>query len=416
MPKSDFEVVVIGGGAAGIAAARRLPRASIDCLVVEARPRLGGRAWTVMDRSGFALDLGCGWLHSADRNPWVTVALEQGGSIDKTPPPWMRPAPQLGFSAAEQSDFGAAMGAFFARLEHAAQSETDLAAVTLIDPACRWNGLINAVCTYISGVDLDLLSVKDFDRYEDTGINWRVVEGYGSIISAYGAKLPAMLDCPVRAIDHRGKRLRIETSKGEITADQAIVTIPSALIAAEQITFLPSLPTKVQAALGLPLGLADKLFMSLEGADEFSKDIRLFGHTDRSATGAYHFRPFGRPLIEAYFGGGVAADLEANGEAAFFDFAVSELTAELGSDFARRVKPIRVHRWGHDPFSLGSYSSALPGSADSRLTLTEPVDQRLFFAGEACSRGDFSTAHGGWHTGVAAADQVIAVRRGAVTA
>lgn len=416
MASGEVQVVIVGGGAAGIAAAQRLRGASIRCLIVEARPRLGGRAWTVTDGSGVALDLGCGWLHSADRNPWVEVARHQGASIDKTPPPWTRPGLELGFSRAEQDDFGKALGTFFARVEHAAQSETDTATATLLDPTCRWNGLIGAVSSYISGVDLDQLSVKDLDRYDDTGINWRIIEGYGSVISAYGAKLPAMLDCEVRGIDHRGKRLQIETSKGAIVADQTIVTIPSALLAAERIVFTPSLPAKIQAALGLPLGLADKLFMSLMNAEEFPKDVRVFGHTDRAATGGYHFRPFGRPLIEGYFGGRLAADLEASGEGAFFDFAVSELTGLLGSDFASRVKPIRVHRWGHDRFALGSYSSALPGSADCRLALAEPVDQRLFFAGEACSRHDFSTAHGGWRSGVAAADQVIAARGGVVAA
>jgi monoamine oxidase len=189
------------------------------------------------------------------------------------------------------------------------------------------------------------------------------------------------------------------------------VTVPSALIASERILFTPALPEKTQAALGLPLGLDDKLFLSLDGAEEFDKDVRLFGHTDRTATGAYHFRPFGRPQIEAYFGGRLASELEANGDGAFFDFAVSELVGLLGSAFARRVKPIHIHRWGSDPFSLGSYSFALPGSADCRQTLAAPVENRLFFAGEACSTSDFSTAHGGWHTGVSAADQVIAVRR-----
>src|SRR5205823_1223865 len=107
------------------------------------------------------------------------------------------------------------------------------------------------------------------------------------------------------------------------------------------------------------------------------------------------FRPFGRPQIEAYFGGTLAAELEAGGESAFFDFAVSELTGLLGSAFARRVRPIRIHRWGVDPFSRGSYSYAVPGMADCRATLAAPVDDRLFFAGEACSKNDFSTAHGG---------------------
>ena len=99
--------------------------------------------------------------------------------------------------------------------------------------------------------------------------------------------------------------MRIETSKGAIAADQVIVTIPSAVLAAERIAFTPALPAKIAAARGLPLGLADKLFISLDGAEEFEKETRLFGRTDRNGTGGYHFRPFGRPMIEAYFAGGL---------------------------------------------------------------------------------------------------------------
>jgi monoamine oxidase len=282
----------------------------------------------------------------------------------------------------------------------------------LLDPKSRWNALLNAMSTYISGAELDRISLKDLDRYHSTDVNWRVVEGYGTLVSAYGADVPLMLDCTVDAIDHGGKRLKIETSKGAIAADRVIVTVPSAILAAERIRFGPALPKKIQAALGLPLGLADKLFISLQNAEEFETSVRLFGHTDRVATAGYHIKPFGRPMIEAYFGGRCAADLEPGGEAAFFDFAVSELVGVLGSDFAKRVKPICVHCWGSDPFALGSYSFATPGFADCRQTLAEPVDGRVFFAGEACSRHDFSTAHGGWLTGIAAAEQVIAARGG----
>jgi monoamine oxidase len=410
MASSDFEVVVVGGGAAGVAATRRLRETSIRCLLIEARSRLGGRAWTITNASGFALDLGCGWLHSADRNPWVAVAEAQDATIDKTPPAWTRLPVELNFPRAEYSDFRRAVAEFYERLDDAARNDADAAASTVLDPGCRWNALIDAMSTYISGAELDRVSVKDLDRYDSTDINWRVVEGLGATIAAYGANLPVMLGRPVRGIDHRGKRLRIETAEGAIEADQVIVTVPSSLLAAELIAFTPSLPAKVKAARGLPLGVDDKLFMSLDHAEEFDQGVRLFAHTDRVATAGYHIRPFGRPLIEAYFGGRLAADLEANGEGAFFDFAVGELVGVLGSDFARRVKPIRVHRWGQDPFSLGSYSFALPGSADCRQTLAEPVDNRLFFAGEACSKHDFSTAHGGYHTGIAAAEQVIEAR------
>ena len=411
MANSDTEVVIVGGGAAGIAAGRRLAKAAIDCLVVEARARLGGRAWTVTGASGYALDLGCGWLHSADRNPWAPIVAQQGRTIDKSLPPWKKPSLPAGFPPAEQADFGRAQNAFFERLEAAAQSGSDVAAASLLEPGCRWNNLISAVGTYISGGELARVSARDFDNYADTGINWRVVEGYGAAIAAHGEGLALALDCPVLQIDHSGRRLKIETAKGVITADQAIVTLPSAVIADKEFLFTPALPEKTESARGLPLGLADKLFLALEGANEFETDTRAFGRIDRSATATYQFRPLGRPLIEVYFGGRLPAELEAEGESAFFAFAVSELTGLFGGDFARRVKPLHMHCWGADPFARGSYSYALPGRADCRGKLAAPVNDRLFFAGEACSAIDFSTAHGGYLSGVAAADQVIAARQ-----
>src|SRR5690349_20992777 len=174
--KNDFETVVIGGGAAGIASARHLCHNGIRCVLLEARPRLGGRAFTMIDASGFALDLGCGWLHSADRNPWVAVAEEQQRTIDKTPPPWRRRSLPLGFPEGGQVEFLAAQEQFFARVGARAQKEPDVAAATLFEPANRWNNLINAVGTYISGAELEQVSARDFDNFEDTGVNWRIVE------------------------------------------------------------------------------------------------------------------------------------------------------------------------------------------------------------------------------------------------
>ena len=411
MANNDVEVVVVGGGAAGLATARHLSRANVSCLIVEARSRLGGRAWTVAGPSESALDLGCGWLHSADRNPWVAIAEEQRRTIDKTPPPWRRRSLAYGFPEGGQREFLAAQEKFYSRVSERAQKEPDVPAAAMFKPGCRWNPLINAVGTYISGAELEHVSARDFDNFDDTGINWRIVEGYGATIATSGANLPAALECAVLEIDHGGKRLKIETAQGRIIADQVIVTLPSALLARTEELFTPRLPEKTRAAEGLPLGLTNKLFLSLDGAEEFEQDSRLFGATDRTATAAYHLRPFGRSQIEAFFGGHLAAELEASGDKAFFDFAVSELTGALGNAFAKRVRPIRIHRWGADPFSRGSYSYALPGMTDCRARLAAPVDCRLFFAGEACSAHHFSTAHGAWITGVAAADQVITARR-----
>jgi monoamine oxidase len=409
MAKDDVEVAIIGGGAAGVATARRLHDAGIDCLLIEARDRLGGRAWSVAGPDGAALDLGCGWLHSADRNPWTKIAEGQGRTIDKTPPPWSRSS--VGFLRSEQDDYRKAFNTFHERVSELAQSNADVAVATALEPDGRWNGLIGAVTGFISGAEPAQVSARDFDNYEDTGVNWRVVEGYGATVAAHGDGVPVALNTPVRRIDHSGKRLAIETARGTITADHAIVTLPTTVLAEAEQFFAPALPNKIEAARALPLGFDDKLFIALEKAEEFEPDSRLFGIKTSSKTAAYHLRPFGRPMIEAFFGGTNARELEAAAEGAFFAFAVEELIGQLGSEFAKRLKPIQVHSWGTDPFARGAYSYAVPGKADARAVLAEPIDGRLFFAGEACSKGDYSTTHGAYFTGVAAAQQVLKVRK-----
>ena len=87
----EFDIVIVGGGAAGVGAARRLAGSGLSAILIEAGSRLGGRASTQEIR-GLELDLGCGWLHSAGRNPWTAIAQRQGLAIDKTPPPWERPS------------------------------------------------------------------------------------------------------------------------------------------------------------------------------------------------------------------------------------------------------------------------------------------------------------------------------------
>ncbi len=406
--KSDTEVAIIGGGAAGVAAGRHLHDAGIDCMIVEARNRLGGRAFSET-HAGHPIDLGCGWLHSADKNEWTAIAKAQGRRIDETPPPWARSS--LGFRRNEQADYRHAFNEFEERVSQLAHSGKDAPVAEVLEPAGRWNGLIGAVVTFISGGEAGEVSALDYENYAHTDVNWRVVEGYGATVARHGEGVPVAFDAPVLRIDHSGKRLTIETSKGTIIADCVIVTVPTTVLAEMEGLFKPALPGKIDAARSLPLGLDDKLFIALDRPEEFEKDSRLFGAKDDSKTAAYHIRPFGRAMIEGFFGGANARELEAADEAAFFDFAVSELTAILGNDFAKRLKPITIHRWAADPFARGAYSYAVPGKVHCRAVLAAPVDNRLFFAGEACSTHDYSTAHGAYRTGVAAAEQVMKVRK-----
>ena len=404
---SEVDVAVIGAGAAGIAAGRRLAEAGANFVVLEARSRIGGRAWTET-AGGFPLDLGCGWLHSGDRNPWTRIAEATGYSVDRTPAPWTTDKRDASFTEAEYRDYRAAAAAFYARLDAAEEDAHDRPASDFLEPGGRWNALLNAISTYANGAELELVSLRDVTQYADDNVNWRVREGYGAMIAAYGAALPVVLACPVVGVDHSGRALKIETSRGTLGAKAAIVTLPTALLAREAIRFIPALPEKIDAAAGLPLGLADKVVLAIDGPDDIPAESRVFGRTDRIGTGAYHLRPFGRPVIEGFFGGRLARELEQEGEGALARFAIEELVGQFGSVMRPRLRPLIATGWSNDRYAQGSYSHALPGKAGLREVLARPVDSRLFFAGEACSAESFSTAHGAYETGIVAAEATAA--------
>jgi monoamine oxidase len=413
---SSIDVAIIGAGAAGIAAAHALRNSGLSVIVLEARGRAGGRGHTIMAAPGIAFDLGCGWLHSADKNRFVTIAEQLNFEIDKTRPPWREQSFDTGFPLSERMDFITALDAFYDRAEEAAKtaikSGHDPAASDYLEPGNRWNPMIDALSSYINGCELDAVSILDMDAYEDTEINWRVRNGYGAMIAAYGASCPLALNCDVSLIDHSGARVRIETSLGTLEAGKVIVTLPTNLIADEAIRFHPALPAKVDAAIGLPLGLADKVMLAVDESEALPKDGSLRGATMRTAMGSYHLRPFGQATIEGYFGGSFARELEDAGPGAFAAQSIDEIASLLGNDFRRKLKPLAESRWAHDPYARGSYSHALPGHAGMRAVLAAPVDGRLFFAGEATSPNFFSTAHGARDSGERAAGEVLKAMKG----
>ncbi len=405
---SEVDVAIIGAGAAGLGAAHALEGSGLSTIVLEARDRVGGRGHTIQAAPDITFDLGCGWLHSADENSFVPIAERLHFEIDKTRPPWREQAHEGAFPLQERADFIAALDAFYDRAEEAAASGRDSAASAYLEPRNRWNPMIDAISTYVNGCELDLVSILDMDAYEDTEINWRVRRGYGALMTAYGAPCPLALNTEATLIDHSGTRVRIETSRGTLTAGKVIVTIPTNLIADETIRFHPALPAKVDAARGLPLGLADKVMLALDQPGGLPKDGNLRGATMRTAMGTYHLRPFGQPCIEGFFGGSFARQLEDAGEGALMAQSIDEIAGFLGNDYRRKLKPLAESRWAHDPFARGSYSHALPGHAGARAVLAAPIDGRLFFAGEATSPNFFSTAHGARDSGERAAGEVVA--------
>ena len=401
-----FDVVVVGAGAAGIGAARRLASSGLSFVMLEAKDRVGGRVHTLTGRSGAGIDLGAGWLHSADENPWVAIAEEAGFEIDRSRPPWERRLTGVNLSAADAEAFGKAFEAFEAKLE-AAAAEPDRPAAELLDAeTARWRPMLDAFSGAYNGAPFRDISVHDYAAYQPTEENWRLPRGYGALVQHTAEALPMRLETPVRRIDRTGSPLRLETPAGEVLARAVIVCVPTTVLAEERLAFDPPIPEVLAAADALPLGHVDKCFLALAEPDAFPVERMVSGRTDTADTGAYTLRPFGRPMIEGFFGGDLASALEAEGDGAFSAFAIDELAALFGTDLRRRLRPLAESRWARDPYIRGAYSHARPGHSGARAVLRRPVEERIFFAGEACSPHAFSTAHGAYKTGVETANSL----------
>jgi monoamine oxidase len=405
---AEVDVAVIGAGAAGIGAVRRLSEhGPVSLLVLEARDRVGGRVHTTAP-AGFPLDRGAEWLHSADRNPLSPIAQRLGFSLRRRPPEWISRLRRSGETLEAEADWMATREAHFLARRKAAMEPADRSLASLLTPSGRWNELLDATSTWGNGAELERVSVKDYARYEDSGVNWRLGEGYGRLFEALAEDLPIALATPVSLIDHSSRAIRVETARGTLTAARVIVTVPTSMLAGEVLRFDPPLTDKIVAAASLPLGVDDKLFISLSGQlPGIEPDIYLVGSTTSRETMSYQVRPFDRPAIYCFFGGRWAAALEREGQAGMFSFAAGELARLFGNDIRRQIAPLASTAWLQDPWARGSYSYALPGHADDRAVLAAPVDDRLFFAGEACSPNFFSTAHGAYMSGLAAADAAL---------
>jgi monoamine oxidase len=405
---TPVQVIVVGAGAAGLSAAHELGDRGCSCIVLEARDRVGGRAWTDREFFGVPVDLGCAWLHSADSNPWTRYAVEHGFEVIQRSPHWQRRIGREEATPEYTAAWRAAFACNEALIAQAVQQGLDVPVASVLAHD-EHRPMFDAVMGWLMGVDTAHVSTLDYDRYEDSNCNWGVREGLGEVVSRAARGVDVRLGVEVKSIDWRGEGVRIGTSRGTLTAAAVIVTVPTAVLSApDGIAFTPVLPVEiVEAFHGLPLGADDKVFFEMApGTMPFEGTINFIG-TDRTArTGAYETRPAGQEVLLGFFGGGYARELELRGD--LERCAREQLMEIFGSDFSRHLRRALSTRWVQDRWARGSYSAALPGHATMRERLSTPVADRIFFAGEAASVRSFGTIHGARETGIDAARGALA--------
>ncbi|MGH8428521.1 MAG: flavin monoamine oxidase family protein [Gammaproteobacteria bacterium] len=405
---ADVDVAVIGAGAAGIAAARYLSARGLNCRILEARSRRGGRAWTERDSLNLPFDRGCGWLHDAQHNPLRELAEAEG--MECTDGLQFRFHLNGRFADKNESqelqDF---LDRSYRLLKDEGRAGNDVAAAAVLDRNHPRRPFLNSMVSGINGVDVDAYSTGDAAA-DEMGENRFLREGLGTLIAGrLGAGLAVTLDCPVRRIVWNGKGVQLETDRGRMRARAAIVTVSTGVLAGGGITFEPDLPDWKRHALdALPMGRTEKIALAF--------DIDIFGIPENTLLSiekdgrvvAFHLRLFDDPLAVCYTGGRLAdavADM-SGGEAEAF--ALEYLQHAFGEGIRRHLRAGTVTEWSRDPWSQGSYSAALPGGHAQRAELARPLVPHLQFAGEATQTESFATAHGAWLSGLRAADAVAA--------
>ena len=416
------DVVVIGAGVAGLAAAGALRRRGVSVRVIEAGNRSGGRAWTNTPPvlGGVPFDHGAAWLHAAEANPLVPLAHAAAIPVLDADARRSRNL-RLGGRAATADELAAYRAAYDALTAAAAARamsdapDTTLAAALAAPGAELWAPTVAAwEGAIIAAADADALSLADWHANALHGRNLSVPDGLGTLVRAVlePAAGPVALATPARRIRwHEKAGVVVETPRGSLAARAAIVTVSTGVLAAGAIGFDPPLPAPIEEAIGaLPMGLLSKIALRAAGADRLGlpESASVFGQVSGEARMVFHAWPFGRDHVIGFIGGRGAWALARAGAVAAEDFARAELAALLGHRAARAFAPgAVVTDWGTDPQFFGAYCYARPGWAGARRALAEPLGSgRLIFAGEACHSAFGGTVAGAFLSGVEAAGAI----------
>jgi monoamine oxidase len=412
---SDPDVLVIGAGCAGIAAARDLAARGRSCVVLEGAPRVGGRAYTESASLGLPFDHGASWLHQADDNPLTPLARGLGlALLDHDTLRDRRLFTQGRFATtAERADFAAAEHAFWTTIESAAADGTpDRPADQAAPRGGRWDATIaHWEGAQICAAELHRMSLHDLAATALDGPNLILREGIGGLVARLAEGLPVRLDARVDRLRWGARGVVAEGGFGAVAARAAIITVSTGVLAAGGIAFDPPLPPTMQQAIAdLPMGLLTKV--AFRADDPAAPDLPPFASVRRAVEApgdrpmSFLSRLFHDPLLIGFCGGARAWEM-LHGAPAMEAAARGEVAAIFGTRAAAALGRATVTRWSENPLFRGAYSHAVPGAQVARRVLGTPLaDGRLCFAGEACHPRFAATVAGAWLSGIEAARAV----------
>jgi monoamine oxidase len=410
-----IDIVIIGAGAAGLAAARRLQDRGASFRLLEAKPHIGGRVVTDSVTLGAPIDLGAHWLHSPALNPLTPLVdrylfhvkhraedfrVARGGSI---------------LAGAEHEECFAYVEHCFEKVAAIGEGEHDCPVSALFPFRGRWHDFFEANFIAKQGMPLDQSSALDFARYVWEGDDRPVLDGFGALLARHAQGIPVELETPAIRIAWGGKAgVAVETPRGILEARAAIIAVSTGELAGEAIHFAPTLPDwKLQAIDDLPLGSCNKVALAFTRNPFGDLDtVMLMPDLGPGASIEFVVREGGRNVVTTMFNGPHAKALAAEGARAMADYALTQLAAIFGNEVKACVTDRLVSAdWDHDPWVGGCYAAAKPGRYAARAELARPIDGRLFFAGEATHECYMGDVHGAHLSGESAANAALAVVR-----
>ena len=405
----EADIVVIGAGAAGIAAARRVQAANRKVLVVEADTRLGGRCWTDSATFDVPFDRGARWLHNPEINPMVRLARAAGLDISAAP---LGQKIRVGLRNARPGEieyFLAALVRTNRAIDEASRRGDVACASVLPKDLGDWAGSAEFVLgANGAGKDLVDVSVVDKARAQDRNAAIGCRQGVGALVAKLGEQAPISLSTPVSHIIWNNREVAVETPSGKIAARAVVVTVSTNVLAAGNIKFTPELPKRqLDAASKLSLGSYDRIALELPGNPlGLARDEVVIEQSNSTRTALLSANIAGSSLCVIDVAGSFGRDLAGQGDKAMVAFAQEWLKKLFGGDIAATAKKSSVTRWNASPFTLGAMSVAAPGGQGSRKILTEPLGN-LFFAGEATHETLWGTVDGAWESGERAAEAAL---------